>query len=310
MNTYLKDSNVPLGAILVGLDDSPESARALSWAAEEARRRNWPLHLMHVLDNSTWLWSTWSIDIRPAEPVLREALVMLDDWSPAVRVTWSQPVGDPATLLARGARAARLTVVGSRGRGAIGELVMGSVATQLISLTRCPVAVLRSGTPVPAPDAPVVAGVQYGRPFAPVLDAAFEEADRRGVELVVVHAWQLDASTIVDGVDLEGLPPEEAQQREMALLTRNLAEIARSHPDVEVTVHAERDGTAESLARYSTDAALLVIGSRGRSEIGGVFLGSVSQRMVRSANCPVLVVRDGRPAITAHYTETATGTSS
>lgn len=309
MDINVRETNVPLGAILVGLDESAESARALSWAAAEARRRHWPLHLMHVLDNASFGWPAETMAGRRPEPVLRDALVMLGDWE-RVSVTWSQPVGDPATLLARGARAARLVVVGSRGRGAIGELVMGSVATRLIALTRCPVAVLRSGTPIPAADACVVAGVQYGRPCAPVLDAAFEQADSRGADLVIVHAWQLDGGTIVDDLELQGLPADEAQAHELALLQRNITEVARSHPNLKVTVHAERDGTAESLARYSADAALLVIGARGRGEIGGAFLGSVSQRMIRSATCPVLVVRDGRPAVAASEARDATGVSS
>lgn len=291
------DTNVPIGAVLVGLDESAESARALSWAADEARRRHWPLHLMHALDESSWAWSVYSLAPHPMQPVIRDALAMLCDWEPGLSVTWSQPVGDPAALLASGARAARLAVVGSHGRSALGEMVVGSVATRLISLTRCPVVVLRSNTPIPAADAPVVAGVQYGRPFAPVLDAAFEQADSRHVDLVVVHAWHVDASTVVDGVQLQGVPAEEAQRRELDLLHRNIAEITRSHPDVKVTFHAVRDGTTQALAQYAAGAALLVIGARGRGEVGGAFLGSTSQQMIRSATCPVLVVRDGRPAL-------------
>lgn len=304
------DTNVPLGAVLVGLDESAESARALSWAIGEARRRHWPLHLMHVLDYSAYEWPIYAATAWPTEPVLRDALAMLGDAEPDIAVTWSQAAGDPATLLARGARAARLTVVGSRGRSALGELVIGSVATQLIALTRCPVAVLRSGTQIPAADAPVVAGVQYGRPCAPVLNSAFEEADSRHVELVIVHAWQLDASTVVEGVELQGVPTPEAQQRELAMLDHNVADIARSHPDVRVSLYADRDGATEALAGHSARAGLLVIGSRGRGEIGGAFLGSVSQQMIRSATCPVLVVRDGRPALAAAEPAAAKGMSS
>lgn len=94
----------------------------------------------------------------------------------------------------------------------------GDTSGALIAQTRCPVVVLHSGTAIPAVGAPVVAGVQYGSPCTPVLRAAFGQADSRHVNLVVVHAWQLDASTTVDGIELQGVPAHEAQEREVALL--------------------------------------------------------------------------------------------
>lgn len=302
------DTAVPLGAVLVGLDQSAESARALSWAATEARRRHWPLHLMHVVDDEAWVYS--STTSRPMRSVVRDALVMLSDWHPDLQVTWSQPAGDPAAALASGSRSARVTVVGSRGHGAVGDAVLGSTTTRLIAQTRCPVAVLRADTPIPRPGAPVVVGVGYDRCFGPVLAAGFAEAGDRHVDLVVVHAWQLDASTIVDGLELQGLPIREAQEHQLALLNRTIADQAHNHPDVEVTAHAVQDGVAHALARFSADAALLVVGSRGRGEIGGAVLGSVSQSVIRTATCPVLVVRDGRTSLRTAPDENTAGASS
>lgn len=290
---------VPLGAVLVGLDESAESARALTWAATEARRRHWPLHLMHVVHDSAWVYSTASTSHSPMRAVVRDALVMLGDWHPDLRVTWSQPGGDPATRLAAGAKTACVVAVGSRGRSAVGDAMFGSVTTRLFAHTRCPVAVLRAGTPVPGPDAPVLVGVGYDESFATVLGAAFEEADDREVGLVVVHSWQLDASTIVDGLELQGRPLHEAQKHEEALLARKIADLARRYPDVEVSTHAIQGGAAEALDRYSADAAVLLVGTRGRGEISGAVFGSVSQSVIRSARCPVLIVGDGQNSLTS-----------
>lgn len=304
------DTNVPLGAVLVGLDESAESARALSWAADEARRRRWPLHLMHVVHDSAWIYMESTARPSPMHRVVRDALVMLNDWHPDLDASWSQPAGDPAALLAAGSRAARVTAVGSQGRGAVSDAVLGSVTTQLIARTRCPVAVLRAGTPIPRPSAPVVVGVAYGTSCTPLLEAAFEQASSRQVDLVVVHSWQLDASTIVDDLELQGLPTEEAQQHEASLLDRTIADLARAHPEVEISTHAIRDGAAEALGRYAADAALLIVGSRGRGEIGGAILGSVSQSVIRSATCPVLVVRGGRTTVSVTPDHTTAGASS
>ena len=304
------DTAVPLGAVLVGLDESAESARALSWAAGEARRLRCPLHLMHVVHDEAWVYSTASTTRYAIRPVVRDALVMLSDWHPDLEVTWSQPAGDPAAFLTIGARAARVTAVGSRGRNAVSDAVLGSITTQLIAQTRCPVAVLRANTPIARPDAPVVVGVGYDKCFESVLEAAFEQAATRRVDLVVIHTWQLDASTTIDGVELQGLPLAAVQQHEAGLLNRTIADSARNHPEVNVIAHAVSDGAAKALQRFSADAALMVVGSRGHGEIGGAVLGSVSQSVVRSATCPVLVVRDGRTALPTAQHETTAGASS
>lgn len=290
-------TTVPLGAVLVGLDESAESARALSWAATEARRLRWPLHLMHVVNDEAWVYSISDTTRQPMRRVVRDALVMISDWHPDLEVSWSQPAGDPAVRLAAGARAARVVAVGSHGRGAVRDALLGSVKTHLFAQTRCPVTVLRADTPIPRPDAPVVVGVDYGKSLTEVLEAGFEQAASRHVDLVVVHSWQVDASTIVDGLELQGLPIEEVQEHQAALLRRTVAALARSHPGVEVSTHAVHGGAAEVLNHYSTGAALLVVGSRGHGGISGAVLGSISQSAVRSANCPVLVIRGGRTAI-------------
>lgn len=304
------DTEVPVGAVLVGLDGSAESARALSWAATEAQRRQWPLHLIHVVDDLPWGRLPGEQETPRQRPVVRNALEMLHDWDPTLMVSWSEPEGDPAARLAKAADAARLAVVGSKARGAVGETVFGSVTTQLIARTRCPVAVLRAGTPIPRLDAPVVAGIAYDRDDEAVLDAALEQAAGRGVDLVVIHAWQLDASTVVDHIQLQGRPEWEAQQHEDALLSRTVAAASHRYPAVAVTTHATHAGAATTLERHCADAGLLVVGARGRNEIGGAVLGSVSQQVIRAANCPVLVARSGRTTAAALDTEATARASS
>lgn len=50
-------------------------------------------------------------------------------------------------------------------------------------------------------------------------------------------------------------------------------------------------GVATTLVRRSTDAALLVLGSRGHGAFVGMLIGSVSQYCVTHAHCPVVVLR-------------------
>ncbi|MBB2892488.1 universal stress protein [Flexivirga oryzae] len=287
----MMDAIVPMGAVLVGLDASAGSAKALEWAAAEARRRKWPLHLMHVLDVSHRTWPTYSMTRQVHEPVINNALAHLVRSGEKLKVTWSEPTGDPATTLASAARGCRLVVVGSRGRSAAADAFLGSTTNRLIAQTRCPVAVLRADTNLTTGTS-VVAGLEYGRPFVRVLETAFEQAGTRHLDLTIV---------------LHRVPNDEAQHRENDRLARSMADVARSHPQLRVTTHTVRDGAIEELRRYATDPALVVVGSLGHGEFGGAVLGSVHQGVLRSATCPVLVVRDGRKAFVASPPQAAAG---
>ena len=73
-------------------------------------------------------------------------------------------------------------------------------------------------------------------------------------------------------------------------LQRTAAELATSAP---VETLMRRGSAAEEIVRCATEigAGLIVIGSRGWGEIHAVLLGSVSERVLHTAHCPVLIAR-------------------
>ena len=76
-------------------------------------------------------------------------------------------------------------------------------------------------------------------------------------------------------------------------VTRLLADAAaEAGPDVPVTVAGTGGDPAEEILRYATRLAidLIVVGTHGRTGVSRVLLGSVAERVVRGARCPVLVV--------------------
>ncbi len=86
---------------------------------------------------------------------------------------------------------ADMVVVGCRGLGGVGRLLLGSVSSGLVHGAHCPVAVIRDEDPL-MPDpahAPVVVGIDGSPASELATEIAFEEATRRGVELVAVHVW-------------------------------------------------------------------------------------------------------------------------
>jgi len=243
-------------------------------------------------------------------PVIGDALARLSQTHVGLKVSWSQPTGEPARVLAAAARRCRLVVVGSRGRGAVADAFLGSTTNRLIAQTRCPVVVLRADTPVPRPQAPVVVGLECARPFVRVLETAFEQAGGRHLDLVVVHMLQADDSLSGDGSDLRCDATDEAQQREIERLATSLADVARSHAPVQITTLSVPQGAAEELRRRVADASLAVVGARGHGEFGSAVLTPVNQRVIRSAGCPVLVVRDGRKPLLTSPSRTAAGATS
>ncbi|TKV61208.1 universal stress protein [Nakamurella flava] len=143
------------GPVLVGLDGSAHSDRALAFAMEEASWRGEPLIAAHSwLDFSEWYALSVGVPISEQPLEGREARLLseqLAGWSekyPDVTVHETLRAGDPTpTLLdiaehsVDGLRPPSLLVVGCRGRGGFRGLVLGSNSQHLIAHAPCPVAV-------------------------------------------------------------------------------------------------------------------------------------------------------------------------
>jgi len=134
--------------IVVGVDGSAVSVEALGYAFEEASSRGVPLEVVHA-----W-WTTVSVglteEIRTAQVAqqqltLSESLVGWSERFPDVTVGEHLPRGPAVLALVEQAKHAELLVVGSRGLGGFGRLLLGSVSHGVLQHARCPVAVVRSG---------------------------------------------------------------------------------------------------------------------------------------------------------------------
>jgi nucleotide-binding universal stress UspA family protein len=181
-----------------------------------------------------------------------------------------------------------MIVVGCRGRGAFGRVVLGSVSSGLIRHAQCPVAVIHHKRlqMTRSHIDPVVVGID-GSPASELATAvALDEASRRGVELVAVHAWSDPTGYAFRAEDW---PSVKAQAEEV--LAERLAGWQERYPDVTVRRVVVRGRPAPQLLEQAETAQLLVVGSHGRGEFAGMLLGSVSSTVVQSAQIPVIVAR-------------------
>lgn len=153
-----------MSRVLVGVDGSPSSARALRWAADEARRRGAELHVVHVWrlplyaipdPGGVVVSSLGDLDHEVVETLERQAREVLEESVAKLRRETGGDLGvelraellrgDPARELVEAAAGADLLVVGSRGLGGFEGLLLGSVSQKVVQHAPCPAAV------VPAP---------------------------------------------------------------------------------------------------------------------------------------------------------------
>jgi nucleotide-binding universal stress UspA family protein len=132
----------------------------------------------------------------------------------------------------------------------------------------------------------VVVGVDGSADGRAALAWAAREATARGSGLRLVHAWSVPSTDGIVGRHMVDALRAAAEQlvEDEAAHARHLA------PDAPVTTRLEYGDPAVAIVQSSDEAELLVVGSRGRSPIAGLVLGSVSRAVVSQATRPVVVV--------------------
>ena len=283
--------------ILVAVDGSTESDAAVGWTAREAVMRDAGVTLMHVIAPVIVGWPARYLQAsfnesqeQNARQVIEQAQKTLhtslgDAEPPDVR-TEVQRSAVAATLI-NASRNAQMVVVGSRGMGGIGRVVLGSVSSGLVHHAHCPVAIVHeSEAHEPDRTSPVLLGIDGSSASEAATELAFDEASRRGVDLVALHAWSDVGVFPILGMDWHQYEDEGHQ-----VLAERLAGWQERYPDVQVRRRVVCDQPARWLLEESEHAQLVVVGSRGRGGFKGMLLGSVSTAVAQGAKAPVLVVR-------------------
>jgi len=277
--------NALQGAVVVGVDGSADSDRAVDWAAAAAAMHDAPLHLLYALPRAEPPWDEEERSI--AERVLADARTRVEQ---ALQLT-SEIVDAPAapSLITAGQHAL-MVVVGSRGHAAVTGLLLGSVSQHVSRHAPCPVVVVRERADPKARR--IVVGVDGSPSNQPAVGFAFDNAARYDAPLAAVHGWH-DVTERTDIGPTTSAMAKVAERIEAGdrLISTALAEWVEKYPEVTVTREAIPVHPTRALADASQRAALLVVGSRGRGEFAGLLLGSVSQSVLHHARCPVAVVR-------------------
>ncbi|MEU5977052.1 universal stress protein [Streptomyces sp. NPDC047315] len=285
--------------VTVGLDGSRESLAAADWAAQEAVLRGLPLKLVNVWEPVPMAARATFLGVESqqhwVERVPREAAEGVRARHGELDVTIDQLTGRPGDVLPKVADESALLVLGSRGLSSFGGFLVGSVGQAVLATAQSPLVFVRApeeGAGAETADegaGTVVLGLDANEPDDALIRYAFEDAERRGAALRVVHAWSLPPYFAY------GLPPDpvldaELEKQETATLKEVLAPWRAKHPGVTVDEAPTIGKTADVLVAAAEGAALLVVGRRIRKAPFGGRIGSVAHAVLHHATSPVAVV--------------------
>lgn len=287
--------------IVVGVDGSAASVAAVRWAAHEARTRNLPLAVVTMLPPVVQDGGPWPEVPVPgeylrlqqveAQEILDKALqVASDNAAEGLAITGEVVMGPVLANLVEMSRRAEMMVVGCRGEDAVTRALLGSVSSGLVHHAHCPVAVIHAEE-LPSSQAPVVVGID-GSPTSELATAiAFDEASRRGVDLIALHAWSDMGPIEFASANWAPIEWRNIRVAEEEVLSERLSGWSAQYPDVTVHRVVVCDRPGPRLLEKAGDAQLLVLGSHGRGGFPGMLLGSVCNAVVNSAQIPVIIAR-------------------
>lgn len=132
--------------IVVGVDGSADSKRAMGWAIEEARRLDMKMLLIHGVELGAAASSPYGSEM-VIEQLQEAGRLVLDDAlefavGEGVEAETRMEFGSSAHALIEASREADLLVVGSRGHGGFVGLLLGSVSAACVHHSHCPIVVV------------------------------------------------------------------------------------------------------------------------------------------------------------------------
>ena len=283
--------------LVVGVDGSESSLQAVDWSVAEAARHGAALRLVHASRHERH----GSAEPEPdaglpagpgaAEHIVATAVERARRASRPVKAEGAVIAADPVDALLGEDRRAWALVVGSRGRGTLAGLLLGSVSLSVSARAHCPVVVVRGAEPaITGTFRRITLGIGDAAADSAVVRFALDEAEARGCELHAVRAWRAPAHHVQYHPLLTGGPHVAHEELASEELT---AAVGVSLPDRSPAVlHREvaEGPVAKVLLEASAASDLLVVGATRTGHRTGLQLGRAGHTVLHHASCPVAVV--------------------
>jgi nucleotide-binding universal stress UspA family protein len=293
--------------VLCPTDFSPCAGQALEVAVLVARSFGAELHVLHgiVLHAADPHSAVHHLpNLEEIEAILQRAAAsaLAEDIAPhadgtlrIVEVQRRAPFAGEAILNYAEEIGADLIVMGTHGRRGLSHLLLGSVANEVVRRAPCPVMTVR-----PRPDGAhlraidrILVPVDFSKAANAALAAARDLAVAWTATLDVLHVIE---ETVMPAFYAAGVT--SLLQLDPEIRTRCQAELSRrverlGGPSVVANAHVREGKAAQQIVAFAAEQAsdLIVLATAGRTGVERLLLGSVAEKVVRLAPCPVLVVR-------------------
>lgn len=285
--------------LIVGVDGTEGSIEALRWAAHEAARRSWSLHVMTcaelpvaveagMVGTGAITGSAMEGIVDEYETVNQRAVNLARSFGLDLEVSGETVLGAPAYALVGAAQRDDIIVVGATSHPGRLSDVLGSVATVVAHRAHCPVVVVHGADRRDAAIGRIAVGVDGSSGSDVALEWAIDEAMRCDAELILVHGWtypyqgpRTGVTEPRDDMRLDAMRTLEA----CAIRVREMAPALRCHSII------SEQSPAKAVIDAGKDADMVVIGSRGHGGFAALLLGSVSRTVLQHSLVPVVVVR-------------------
>lgn len=285
-------AEVPL-PIVVGVDGTADSGRALEYAVQEARRHGCGLRLVHATSEASM--AVPMLPMIALETMLElghrfveEAASRAGELAPELEVTTEVLPGVRGPALAQAGEDARMVVLGHRHLPAMERVLRHSTTNGTIAHAHCPVVSVPASWTREETHGVVLVGVDDSQAAQDALATAFAEASARGARLTALHSWRFPSA--YDDLIASRIGMNEWRDRATRELDRTLAPWRELYPEVVTDVVVVHDDPAHALASASYTADLAVVGRSGSGGPLSFHVGGIARAMLRTSRCPVVIV--------------------
>lgn len=280
---------LPVHTILFPTDLSENAQQAFPLACSLARDCGARIVVLHVVPPPTVQDPLLALDNRKEyHKNLWQSLRQMQPPDSDVHVEHRLESGDAAPEILQIAQRikAGLIVIGTQGRTGLGRLLVGSIAEQVLRGATCPVLAVKKGAVV-AKIQTILFPTDLSEASESALGVAFSLAQDYHARLIVLHV--ASPGHPVPYSEFERMLQQSAgYRRELEAKLRQCQK-----PSCNAEFRVEEGDPAEQILRVAqeTPCDLIVMGTHGRTGISRLLMGSVAEKALRNASCPILLVK-------------------
>lgn len=291
-------SEMLINRILLATDGSEDAALAARAATDLSRKTGAELHVAHVWHIPVGAWPAMPdmyseyYELQ-AEEVLAGQIESIKDLGGEVaesHLRCRAAIADEILYLAQEVQAG-LVVMGSRGMGRIKRLAMGSVSEGVVHHAHVPVLLLRGGEDA-WPPKHIVVGEDSSEPARKAGELAVEIGKLSGAGMTLMRVYPELPEMYEEGRKMDPRMTDDELHRaekELGERAQELGNALGKRPKVSIAVGDAAEDLVEAAQGRDMENTLIAVGSRGLGPVKRFRMGSVSTKVLRAAEGPVLI---------------------